>query len=221
MNVNTIIDTVVQFVMNEPTIAVAPLAVVVAWLASWFLYVVLGKRYLGADDDYWEVIRQRLLPLVDAIGRRYGLYAKSHSLEAEYAGYVMTSESHLENRLEAAGYLRQPLSSLHVSPEGWVEDGSWARIYGPVLPIVAILERIPYLGVLPAKFLRAADTIFALKQVNVVFYKKEDRIHIFAHTEYNPLNPVVAPFHYAGLGFRPAPGKIEGELKEVGVKVRR
>lgn len=223
--IQEITNWVVGLIANEPLVVVVPLAIITSWVFSWILYQILGKSFLGADDDYWEIIRRSLLPTIDKIGKEYGLYAKTTTTTREYAGYVEMGEEKFEMEIQKAGYFRQPLSSLHENSKGWIEDGSWARTFGPILPIAKIVERIPYIGVFPGKFLRASDTVFSIKQKHLIYYtrKKEDgsyRVFIYAHEEYNPLNPIVAFLHYQSFGFKKEPSGVYEDLREIGMDIK-
>lgn len=215
--VNQIVDVLATFAAEHTAVSAA----IVAWVFSWILYGFLGKQYLGADDDYWETIRARLLPIIDTIGKRYGLYAETTTPRHEYAGFVTMPEDVFEKRLREAKYLRQPLASLHRNERGWKEDGSWGRPHGVLFPVALLLSKLPAVGGIPGRFLRAADTIFARRQTHIVFYTEqredETRIHVYCHDEANPLNPFTAFLHYTAVGFRAAPELAQKHLSAVGV----
>ncbi|MFB6237511.1 MAG: hypothetical protein ABEH81_03985 [Halopenitus sp.] len=215
------VDTLASSAARNPEAAAA----IVATSTAWLLYGIIGKKRLGADDDFWEAIRARLLPVIDAIGKRYGLYAVTTTSRAEYAGYVAMSEDAFEKSLRDAKYLRQPLSSLHRNERGWKEDGSWARPHGMLFPIAVLLEQIPVVGGVPGRFLRAADTVFARRQTHIVFYTEqkgdETRIHVYCHDEANPVNPLTAFLHYTSVGFRASPELAQKHLAAVGVPLTR
>jgi len=188
----------------------APLA---ALFVSWLLYGVLGKRVLGADDDYWPMIRRRLLPLLDKVGATSGLYAAHQQSPSEFVGVVEEiDEGQLERELEAAGFHRNPLASLKTSPQGWESDGSWARRHGRIrwlgdalrevsLPIAGPVARM--LG----RFFQSSGEVFAKRQTHVTLYARENGVWLYAHSEANSLNPLTSWKHYLGRGQSHTEGK--------------
>jgi hypothetical protein len=215
-----VVDTLVPLIRDNLELSAA----VVAWVASWILYGFLGKRHLGADDDYWEAIRARLLPVIDTIGQRYGLYAETRVTRREYAGYVEMGEEVFEEKLRDAGYLRQPLASMHVNSLGWKEDGSWARAHGLMFPVALLVARIPAVGGPIGRFVSALDTIASTRQTHIMNYTERlgdgrVRTHIYCHDEANPVNPVFAFAHYTAIGWRASPDLAVKHLETVGVDV--
>lgn len=213
-------DTVGPLVKNNLPLATA----MVAFFASWVLYGVLGKRFLGADDDYWETIRATVIPLMEGVAERYGLYVHTTTGLDEYAGYTTLNVETVEVKLKEAGYLRQPLASLHENPSGKLESGSWSRPYGPLYPISRLLKRLPVLGTVPARFLRSVDTVLALKQTHVMLYEErldgQGIVEVYAHSEWNPLNPVTAYWHYStDSPSTPTPEKAREHLAAVEVEL--
>lgn len=198
-------------------------ATLVSTAAAYVLYIGLGPRHLGPDDDYWPVLRNRVVPWLDGIARRYGLYAETQSTHAEFAGRVSLEVDAVERALWDAGYHRQPLASLHESPDGRLEHGSWAKFYGPFHPASRWLRRLPVVGGLSSRVLRNLDNVLALKQTHAVLYSGMDAsgryVDVYAHTEWNPLNPLGAALHYAGRGLSPAPARVREDLEAVGVDV--
>lgn len=199
MNVEVITD----LIANNLQIA-APVA---ALLVSWLLYGVLGKRVLGADDDYWPAIRNRLLPLLDRLGATSGLYAKQQQSQREFVGIVAMDEEAFEYELEDAGFYRNPLAAVKRSPSGWKSDGSWARRYGRIRGLGEFLRsiQIPVAGLsgrMLGRFLAATGDVFARRQLHVTIYTEEredgTRIHLYAHDEPNSLNLLTAWRHYVG-----------------------
>lgn len=199
------IETITEFIANNGRIA----APIVALLASWILYGVLGKRVLGADDDYWPGLRKLILPVVHRLGMTGGLYATYQQSDTEFVGIVAMDEESFEEELEAAGFYRNPLAALKRSPHGWRSDGSWARRYGRIRWLGDILSSIEVpiggpLGRMLGRFLQAAGDILARKQVHVTLYTQERKggtqIWLYAHAEPNSLNPLTAWQHYLGIG---------------------
>jgi len=199
MNVEPITD----LIANNLEIA-APLA---ALFVSWILYGILGKRFLGADDDYWPAIRNRLLPLLDRLGATSGLYAKHQQSKAEFVGIVAMDEEAFEVELEDAGFYRNPLAAVKRSPSGWKSDGSWARRYGRIRGLGEFLRSIdvPFAGLIGrmlGRFLAATGDVFARRQLHVTIYTEQrdgsTRLHLYAHDEPNSLNPLTAWRHYVG-----------------------
>lgn len=199
------VDPAMRWAAAHPKIAAA----VVAFASSWVLYGVLGKQYLGADDDYWPVIRNRLIPILDAVGRKHGFYAITESQPAEFVGIVKMPEEELEERLMQVGYFRNPLSSLKRSPMGRKSDGSWARRTGKMRDLgnqlrKATSPRIPFLDSYLARFMQSVGDIFAIYQIHITIYTQNrdgsQEVFIYAHREFNCLNPFVAAMHYTGVG---------------------
>lgn len=181
-------------------------------LSSWFLYGVLGKRYLGADDDYWPWIRGIVLPILDQIGSKYGFYAAGPMGGNEFAGIVDMDPEQFERRLERMGYYRNPLSAYKESPQGWESDGSWAKRTGKMRGLgdrlrKKGLDHVPILETYVARFLQAFGDVFAVYQIHITMFNREDGIHIYAHHEFNSLNPITAFPHYTAVKFNPKKGK--------------
>lgn len=204
-------------------------APVVALLVAWVLYGVLGKRFLGADDDFWPALRRRVIPLLaKAIGSS-DLYVRTDSVIEEYAGQVkVDSLDTFEEHLEAMGYHRNPLASLKTYEDGdvtWQQDGSWAkrhgrvRLYGDWLRRSAAAWPIPgpgWLAGMLGRFTQALGDILATKQTDLALYVEDPDqpatmddvviVHIFAHTEANALNPLTAWRHFRAKGKDPQAG---------------
>ena len=195
------LESATDLIANNLEIA----APVVAFAVSWVLYGVLGKRFLGADDDYWPMLRNRILPVLDRIGATSGLYAKGRVIEDEFVGVVKMPEDEFERELEAAGFYRNPLSAVKRSPNGWHSDGSWARRYGRLRWLGDVLRSVDVpvaglLGTMLGRFLQSAGDIFARRQTDVTLFTQtrdgDPWIWVFAHDEPNSLNPVTAWRHY-------------------------
>jgi hypothetical protein len=199
MNVEVITD----LIANNLQIA-APAA---ALLVSWLLYGILGKRFLGADDDFWPALRNRLLPVLDRLGATSGLYVKHQQSQREFVGIVAMDEEAFERELEDAGFYRNPLAAVKRSPSGWKSDGSWARRYGRIRGLGELLRSVDVpvaglIGSMLGRFLAATGDVFARRQLHITIYTEEreggTRIHLFAHDEPNSLNPLTAWRHYVG-----------------------
>jgi len=200
------VEVVTDLIADNLKIA-APLA---ALLVSWLLYGVLGKRVLGADDDYWPRIRNRLLPVLDRLGATSGLYAEHQQSEREFVGIVAMDEEAFERELEDAGFHRNPLAAVKRSPSGWKSDGSWARRYGRIRGLGEVLRSadVPVAGLIGqmlGRFLAATGDVFARRQLHITIYTEEreggTQLHLYAHSEPNSLNPLTAWRHYVGKGW--------------------
>lgn len=218
---NSILRPVVDFAASHTEIT----AIAVAFASSWFLYGVLGKRALGADDDYWEAIRAIVIPLLTKAAQSRGLYVNTRVTNDEYVGFVKMGEDEFERRLQEAGFLRMPLASLHRNPDGWIEDGSWSKAHGYGWPVGKILEVVPIGGPIVRRFLSSLDTILALRQTHIITFTREEGgeqyIHVYSHEEPNPINPLTAFQHYTSVGFRAAPEMARRELETTGIAFQK
>jgi hypothetical protein len=219
------VEPITDLIANNLEIA-APLA---ALFVSWILYGILGKRFLGADDDYWPAIRNRLLPLLDRLGATSGLYAKHQQSKAEFVGIVAMDEEAFEVELEDAGFYRNPLAAVKRSPSGWKSDGSWARRYGRIRGLGEVLRSIDVpvaglIGRMLGRFLAATGDILARRQLHVTIYTEPPlggtRLHLYAHDEPNSLNPLTAWRHYVGKSWNAERGvdEVRDVLDEQGVQ---
>ena len=199
----TLVDTTTRLIANNLQIA----APIVALAVSWVLYGVLGKRVLGADDDYWPMLRNLVLPVLDKLGATSGLYAQGEVIQEEFVGVVHMPEDEFEQHLEDAGFYRNPLSAVKRSPNGWKSDGSWARRYGRIRGLGEFLRSIDVpvaglIGRMLGRFLAATGDVFARRQLHVTIYTEQrdgsTRLHLYAHDEPNSLNPLTAWRHYVG-----------------------
>ena len=221
----TLVDTTTRLIANNLQIA-APLA---ALFVSWILYGVLGKRVLGADDDYWPMLRNLVLPVLDKLGATSGLYAQGEVIQEEFVGVVHMPEDEFEQHLEDAGFYRNPLSAVKRSPNGWKSDGSWARRYGRLRWLSDALRSIDVpiagaLGRMLGRFLQASGDILARRQTDVTMFT-QDRgdtpfIWVFAHDEPNSLNPLTAWRHYLAKSWNAERGvdEVRDVLDEQGVQ---
>jgi len=208
----TIADRLLNLMASHPKVA----AFFAAFLASWVLYGVLGKRLLGADNDFWPVLRSTLLPYLDSLAAGFpGFYAESHSPPADFVGIVSRDLDQLERDLEDLGYLRNPMAAYKTSPKGWQSDGSWARRYGTIQKagdwlrksdpsgglLLRLLRGQPIRSLL-GRFCQAAGDILATRQVHITLYEDpdvDDAVWVYAHDEPNSLNPITAWAHYRGM----------------------
>lgn len=209
----TLISALAEFV-SENAALIAP---VIALSVAWILYIGLGTHVLGADDDYWPALRYLLLTILHHAGKEHGLYATLVQDETQFVAVIQMDEEAFEEELEAAGYLRNPLSAYKTTTEGYPEVGSWARRYNRVRHIGEDLREdarddgVPVIWVfewlLGTVFKNIGDVI-ALTQTHVILYRgsKPDHLLVFAHTEPNSLNPLTAWQHYAGGGAEAKPG---------------
>lgn len=213
-------------------------APVAAFLVAWLLYGVLGKRFLGADDDFWPHVRGFLLPRLDALGRSAGLYAEGSVGPSEKVGIVPMDLDAVELDLETIGYHRNPLASYKTNPQGWKSDGSWARRYGYIRGTGDVLRRfeksaswVPvdprFLAGMVGRFLQGLGDILATRQVHLTLFV-EDRgpneqvVHVYAHEEANSLNPLTSLAHYTAHGFHQRKGvrMATDDLEDAGIPVR-
>jgi hypothetical protein len=228
------LDAIVQFIAENERIA-APVA---ALLVSWVLYGLLGKRLLGADDDFWPAIRRRILPALDKIGATSDLYAAGEMSRAEYVGRVQMDLDAFEEELQSAGFYRNPLAAYKTSPQGWQSDGSWARRYGTLRGWAETVrsygltlkdDPIP-LGTLPGwlvgalgRFTLALGDILAARQLHVTVFEHDGDLYLFAHDEWNSLNPLTAWQHFRAKTFDPKKGveAMQAELAALGIEYDR
>lgn len=223
------LDPIMQFAAANPRLS----AGVVALVASWVLYGVLGKRYLGADDDFWPRIRNTVLPILDQIGHRYGFYAEGESTSAEFAGIVDMGEEQFEQAMVKAGYYRNPLAAVKDSPQGWDSDGSWAKRTGKIRGIGDRLRNygishIPFLETYLARFIQAAGDILAIYQIHLTIYTRQrqdgtQQVFVYAHHEFNSLNPITAWLHYTGVGLSAEKGVrlVRQDFQAAGIPIRQ
>lgn len=198
MRYTNITDSILQIASQNEAIAAA----LVAFVGSYLLYGILGKQMLGADDDYWEAIRAQVLPRLDKIAQGSGFYAENQSSEDEYAAIVSTDIEDLEVILEDNGMHRNPLSGLKTSPHGVSESGSWAYRNGNFGNIASAFKKaFPFDGLFIGRFLNALSDVFAVYQLHIALYEYDGGdVWVYAHYEYNSLNPFVAIQHYRGKG---------------------
>jgi hypothetical protein len=216
-----VLDAIVSLADEYTALA----AIVTSTIAAWVLYGLLGTRYLDADDDFIERLRATLIPFLQRYAlRSESLYVETRCRPREYVGYTTRTTDDVERTLQDSGFLRQPLASLHVDPDGREEVGSWSRPRRPLLPVEALARPLPAVGGILGRFVKSLDVILALRQTHVMLFVETvengaDRVHLFAHAEPNPVNPLVAYRHYRGRGFRPAPVMARRTLTAAGLDI--
>lgn len=154
-----------------------PFALLVAFVSALgyvVLYVLLGAAARGPRAEYWELLRGTVLPAYD----RTFLdgsddYTAYQIPDHEYAGKLDLPPEAVEKRLWEVGFERMPLAAFKTTPDGRHEVGSWAYRERPL----------------------------AERQLHVVLFRRPDGgTDMYAHDEYNALNPAVAHEHYRGVG---------------------
>lgn len=221
------VDRIVQLLAAYPEVA----APVVALVSSWVLYGVLGKRYLGADDDYWPAIRKATLPVLDRLAAGTpGLYAEGETRDREVVGHVRMDSDEFDQVLEAAGFERHPLASFKTF-NGHDSRGSWADRYGAVagglLSIGSLFRRVhaaapvwlrsgTWIGDAFGRFCRASGEIFARRQLHAWYFVTDVDGHtvitVCGHDEYNAVNPLTAFLHLRAV--RMDVSKGVGEIRQ-------
>jgi hypothetical protein len=117
-------------------------------------------------------------------------------------GHVALPPEQVERLLEQTGAHRNPLAAHKTAPDGRPECGSWAY-RGVGTNFTSLHPAVQTL-------LAAA----ALKQTHVMLFETaEGHTDIFAHREYNSVNPLVAPLHVAGVGLSPTLGAREVQIR--------
>lgn len=230
------VDRIVQLLAAYPEVA----APVVALLSSWVLYGVLGKRYLGADDDYWPALRSLILPVLDRVAAGApGLYARGETRDREVIGFVRAEPDDFDQTLEDAGFHRNPLASFKTW-NGRESQGSWAYRYGTVagglLSLGSLFRRLhddapavvtsaTWFGAAFGRFCAAAGEVFARRQVHAWYFTVEvdgkTVVVVCGHDEYNALNPLTALLHLRAVGMDISKGtsEIERQLESAGATV--
>lgn len=178
---------------NEATIAA-----VVAGAAAVVLYGALGRRALGADDDFWNALRRTVLPWLDEQVDGSGQYASYELDGREFVGTVDLSVDEVNAELEALGADRNPLSAYKYAPDGRGEAASWA------------FRDLPeYFDELPRE-LQVALAAMQQDQLHVILFERPDgRTDIAVHHEASAINPEQASEHYRGDGYDVQKGNSE------------
>lgn len=167
---------------NEATVAAF-----VAGGAAVLLYGVLGRRALGADDDWWNALRRVVLPWLDEQVDGDGLYASYELHPREFVGTVDLSVDEVEEELERLGFDRNPLAALKYAPDGRPERASWA-----------LRDLPPYFDELPP-LAQAAVAALQEDQLHVMLFERPDgRTDIAVHHEASSINPEKAAGHFRG-----------------------
>lgn len=177
------------------------------------LYYYAGRRYFGADDDWWSPLRHAVLPRLGRLAARYveDGYATVAQDSDEYAATVRLEVDALERHLERHGAVKNPWAAAKTSPDGDRSAASWAvrRVRLPVLrTVLALAGYLPIAG----DVVRTLEAVLALRQVHLTIYDNHDgTCEVYAHEEPNSINPLTGYAHYAGerqtLFGREWPGK--------------
>lgn len=164
-------------------------ASVAAGIGAIVLYGVLGRRFLGADDDFWEPLRRLALTRGDEAAEGTGLYASSTLPREDMVGTIPMNVEEVEEELEALGFDRNPMSSWKRSHDGRPEAGSWG--------LRGLPEEIDALP--PAA--RAVVAASAEDQLHVILFERgPEATDAGAHHEASSINPEEGPDHYRGRG---------------------
>jgi len=162
------------------------------------LYGVLGRRTLGADDDWWNALRRTLLPWLDEQADSSGLYAAYELDPREFVGTVDLSVDEVEEELEALGFDRNPLAALKYAPDGRPERSSWA-----LRDLPAYFDDLPPLA-------QAAVAALQEDQLHVMLFERPDgRTDVAVHHEASSINPEQASEHYRGGEYDVQKGNAE------------
>lgn len=81
------------------------------------------------DDDYWEEIRSRSIPVIHDVLEKYGGYAEMDADKDEYLATVEHGPEEFEEYLAKWGFQRNPVAALKTRWDGETEIGSWRRCY--------------------------------------------------------------------------------------------
>lgn len=178
---------------NEATVAA-----LVAGGAAVLLYGVLGRRALGADDDWWNALRRTVLPWLDEQADDSGLYAAYELHPREFVGTVALSVDEVEEELEALGFDRNPLAALKYAPDGRPERSSWA-----LRDLPEFFDELPPLA-------QAAVAALQEDQLHVMLFERPDgRTDVAVHHEASSINPRQAAGHYRGGEYDVQKGNAE------------
>lgn len=166
------------------------IAAVVAGASALLLYGVIGRRWLGADDTWWNALRRTLLPWLDERLENTDIYASYELRPREFVGTVDLSVAEVNEELERMGFDRNPIAAMKYAPDGRPERASWA------------LRDLPeYFDDLPPL---AQSAVAALQedQLHVMLFTRPDgRTDIAVHHEVSSINPRKAADHYEGDGY--------------------
>lgn len=150
-------------------------AVVVATVAA----ILYGRakrpenRLLGPENDFWEILRAILLPVLHRLAKRRGYgYAAGKLPREQKVGVLDLPPEEAENLLYSVGFLRNPLAAYKYTEDGRGEVGSWVR----------------------------RDSLLARRQLHVTLFPESegDGTVVYAHEEHNAMNPLTAYQHYRG-----------------------
>jgi hypothetical protein len=173
-------------------IAIAAPIVAAAGLVLWYGYAPDWLK--GPRATWWNTLRRLLLPLLDSAARRRGLgYASYEISDREFGGTVDASIGEVEATLWELGFERMPLAALKTTPDGRVEQGSWAYRQGPL-----------------------AD-----RQLHVMLFEADSGVDLYVHNEYNAFHPRFALKHYRGVDLKPGVGeeRVQKMLEDSGLRL--
>lgn len=160
-------------------------AVGIASLAAFYvIYYVFDGALLGPEHDYWNGFRAAVLPGLSKAGIEFGPFQVNRVHDSEFACTVRGSLEDIEQMLHEAGYDRNLLAGIKVREGGdgseQYEATSWAKRHSdnPAIP----------------------DAL-SIYQTHVFAFDNEDgTFDLYAHHEYNSMNPVVAFQHAKAVG---------------------
>jgi len=174
------------------------LAAAVAGGAAVVLYGVLGRRWLGADDTFWNALRRTLLPWLDTQLDGSDQYASYELDPAEFVGTVDLSLAEVNDRLDELGADRNPISAFKYAPDGRPEAASWA-----FRDLPGGFDELP-----PAA--RVAVAMLQEEQLHVILFERPDgRVDIAVHDEASAINPTTGSEHYRGNEYNVERGNEE------------
>lgn len=163
------------------------LTAAVAGGAAVLLYGVLGRRWLGADDTFWNALRRTLLPWLDTQLDGSVQYASYELDSAEFVGTVDLSLAEVNRKLDDLGADRMPIAAFKYAPGGRPEAASWA-----FRDLPDAFDSLP-----PAA--QVAVAMLQKEQLHVILFERPDgRADIAVHHEANAINPETASEHYRG-----------------------
>jgi hypothetical protein len=96
---------------------------------------VLPKSLLGSDDDWIEVVRSTLFPILHPYLVKYtssygvGTFGEK-SASLQFAGRVEVNEELLEEKLVEMGFRRNPVACYKSLHDGRQSEGSWVLLSG-------------------------------------------------------------------------------------------
>lgn len=191
------IDQLAASLETHRFIIIAAVAAGVAALAG-TVFLASSRDTLGADDDYWEPIRQRVWPVLHRPLSAVGGYALAYATSSQYTATVPLDEEALERELEEMGFYRNPVAALKRAGDRRLSEGSW--VYRQADEPLAF-------GWMPPGFL-------ATWQLHVtVFESPSGGLDLYAHHELNPWRHPLK--HLRGVHLSPREGVdlLQGMLR--------